>query len=132
MHQFLAPFKKGLTPKKPLFATSWQKVLPPKTLAYCQRWQLLGRQEHGGGRGEVRFPPIIGNYCCITNSPLLRRIIAKLFNKWGEARFPRTPPCSCRPPCSFRELPILESFRKLIWIDNPPDNRRIITKLFYK
>jgi hypothetical protein len=28
--------------KKPLFATAWQKVLTPKTLAYCQHWQLLG------------------------------------------------------------------------------------------
>jgi hypothetical protein len=30
--------------KKPLFATTWQKVLTPKTLAYCQYWQLLGNE----------------------------------------------------------------------------------------
>ena len=48
---------------KPLFATTWQKVLTPKTLAYWQYWQLFG------------------NGLSNNNSHLICHIIAKLFYK---------------------------------------------------
>ncbi len=40
----------------------------------------------------------------ITNSPDNRRIIAKLFNKWGEARFPPYPPMLIRSNCQSWQL----------------------------
>jgi hypothetical protein len=64
----------------------------------CQYWQLLGI--------------LFSNY----NSPLLRRIIAKLFYKlfysiiWGELPFPPY------PPCLLEELPILSIIGN--WIGN--------------
>jgi hypothetical protein len=66
IHQFLAPFKKGLTPKH-LEIFSHNSPFSFRVIANDGNyWQLLA---------------IIGNYCCITNSPLLRHIIAKLFIK---------------------------------------------------
>jgi hypothetical protein len=43
--------------QKPLFATTWQKVLTPKTLAYCKSWQLLGN-----GLSN-KFPSSLPHYC---------------------------------------------------------------------
>jgi len=63
---------------------------------------------------------------CNINSPNNRRIIAKLFIKWGGARFPPY------PPCSFRVIANIGNDWELVWNNNPPNNRRSIAKLFYK
>ena len=101
---------------KPLFATTWQKVLTPKTLAYCQYWQL---SEIGL---EIKFP-------------LLCHIIAKLFYKifysiiWGELPFPPY------PPCLLEELPKLSIIGN--WIGNkfpsslPPNWKKIYKVILY-
>jgi hypothetical protein len=76
--------------EKPLFAIPWQKVLTPKTLAYCQYWQLLGKApfRHSVAKGAnpqnaciLPILTIIGKVIGKTNSPLLCRIIAILFYK---------------------------------------------------
>jgi hypothetical protein len=69
---------------------------------------------------------MIGNCYWKYNSPNNRHIIAKLFIKWGEARFPPY------PPCSFRVIANIGNDWELECNINSPNNRHIVAKIFYK
>jgi len=81
------------------------------------------------------------------NCQLNRRIIAKLFIKWGEAkklfeffshlvlktlslRLNSASPLT--PPCFFRVIANIGNDWELVWNNNPPNNRHIVAKLFYE